>query len=78
MTVLREFDAPITAMFNDFFSSEMYEDNFYVATYDDDTPRSGTLYKFGMVDSPDEMSIVQRCVWDDGLLKINSIFYKAY
>lgn len=77
-TVLREFDAPITAMFNDFFSSEMYEDNFYVATYDDDTPRSGTLYKFGMVDSPDEMSIVQRCVWDDGLLKINSIFYKAY
>ena len=76
-TLLREFDAPITALFNDIVSPEMYDDNFYVATYDDASPRSGVLYKFGMTDSPDDVIIEPKEDWE-GLLKVNSIYYKAY
>lgn len=76
-TLLREFDAPITALFNDIVSPVMYDDNFYVATYDDASPRSGVLYKFGMTDSPDDVIIEPKEDWE-GLLKVNSIYYKAY
>jgi len=76
--LIREFDAPVTALFNDCVSPQMYEDNFYVATYDDAMPRSGVLYKFKATDSADKTAAEQSYVWDEGLLKVKSIYYKAY
>ncbi len=77
-TLIREFDAPVTALFNDYVSPQMYEDNFYVATYDDSRSRSGVLYKFRTADSADRADAELLYVWDEGLLKINSVYYKAY
>lgn len=79
------FDAPVTCMKADYETSEKWEDNFYVATYDDGTPRSGKVYKFHVTDDPDRMEVTMTGIWDKvegdgnkGFLKIRSMYYKAF
>lgn len=76
--LLKEFDAPVTCLKADLVTAEKYMDNFYVATYDDTVPESGILYKFHVIDSPDDIGIEQKECWDKGFLKIHSICYKAF
>ena len=77
-TVLRTFDAPVTFLMSDIESPEQYDDFLYVATYDDSVPRSGILYKFKVEDSPDRIAVEETEKWDEGLLKIASMKYKAF
>ena len=77
-TVLRTFDAPVTFLMSDIESPEQYDDFLYVATYDDSVPRSGILYKFKVEDSPDRIAVEETEKWDEGLLKITSMKYKAF
>ncbi|MCM1177272.1 MAG: PKD-like family lipoprotein [Bacteroidales bacterium] len=77
-TLLKTFDAPVTCIKADLVTDEQYQDNFYVATYDDAVPQSGVLYKFHVEDSPDRTGIRQIECWDKGFLKIHSICYKQF
>lgn len=77
-TVLRTFDAPVTFLMSDIESPEQYDDFLYVATYDDSVPRSGILYKFKVEDSPDRIAVEETEKWDEGLLKIAAMKYKAF
>lgn len=77
-TLLKEFSAPVTCMKADLVTDEQYQDNFYVATYDDAVPESGVLYKFHVTDSPDKIGIEQQECWEKGFLKIHSICYKEF
>lgn len=76
--VLRTFDAPVCFIMSDNETAEKYDDMIYVATYDDSRSRSGILYKFQMVDSPDRMEVTESEKWDEGLLKIHDMFYKTF
>ena len=77
-SVIRTFDAPVTFLMSDIESPEQYDDVLYVATYDDSVPRSGILYKFKVEDSPDRIAVEETEKWDEGLLKITSMKYKAF
>ena len=77
-SVIRTFDAPVTFLMSDIESQEQYDDVLYVATYDDSVPRSGILYKFKVEDSPDRIAVEETEKWDEGLLKITSMKYKAF
>lgn len=83
--VLRTFDAPVTCLKADYETSEKWNDIFYVATYDDNVPRSGKVYKFRVNDDPTGIGITQETLWDKtegdgnhGFLKIRSMCYKAF
>ena len=76
--LLEEFDAPITMIKADNDSEEKYDDNFYVATYDDSRDRSGIMYKYHVVDSPNKIELTHEGKWDEGFLKINTMCWKAF
>lgn len=85
VTELCTFDAPVTCLKADYETSEKWNDVFYAATYDDEIPRSGKVYKFRVSDDPTRIEITQESVWDrtegdkeQGFLKIHSIYYKAF
>lgn len=77
-TVLHTFDAPVTCIYADYSTSEKYSDVFYAATYNDAEPRSGIVYKFQVEDNPDRMAIEEKEKWDEGFLKIRSMYYKNF
>ena len=76
--LLETFDAPISLIKADNVSPEQFDDMFYVATYDDSRTRSGVLYKYQMVDSPDRIAAEKKETWDKGFLKIKSMCWKAF
>lgn len=77
-TPLMTFDAPVTCMTADHFTEEKMNDVFYAATYDDNKDRSGIVYKLQLEDSPDKVAAEVLDKWDEGFLKIRSMFYKNY
>ncbi len=76
--LLETFNAPVTCLKADNETDEKYNDIFFVATYDDSSPRSGILYKYKVTDSPDETEITRLESFDKGFLKIHSICYKHF
>ena len=72
-------DEEITAIYNDIVSEQQMEDYFYVATYKREAKngRGGTVRKYSVEDTPEQIKITEELVWKEFPRVIN-LCYKQF